>query len=267
MILLPTLVMGLCLGVASAQDPRPTHHAPPPELGEEPALQPEPPRHAAPPEPLASEPLRLSSVEQLRAYRVQHLDLRVASTWDGASPSYHGTVSWGWWPYHGWGWWPSIGVRVPPAGYAGWAVYQGPRRLTVPTYLETVGDSLRLAALDNELRRADLTRKVGLGTSGVGLAAMAVSLVGMDGARTYQDFRGWSSLGTGGILTAVVGVIVYSSAANRTRRLEGDFSSTVVYEETQAQVDAYNERLRLELGLSEAEATRVRSEPGPPRAR
>jgi hypothetical protein len=266
MILLPTLLMALSLGVVSAQQATPTHHAPPPGGSDEPVELPVAPVHAPPPE-LALEQVRVPPVEQIMAFRQRHLDLRVAAGFAGSTTHFRGSLSWGWWPYHGWGWWPSFAVGVSPAGYPDWAVYQGPRRLDVPSYLEIVGDPLRLAALDSDLRRTDLTRKVGLGTSAAGLAAMAVSLVGMDGARTQQDFRSWSSLGTGGVLTAVVGVMVYSSAANRSRRLEADYSYTVEHAETQAQVDAYNEGLRLELGLSEAEANRVLREPRRPGAR
>ncbi len=268
MSLVPTILLYLSLGAATAQEGTPTHHAPPPELADEPALVPAAPLHAPPP---SSEPQPPSApdpghLEALMAFRRDHLDLRVSPGWRSTTVVSTG-ISWGWWPYHGWGFWPSFGVSVPVHGYADWAVFQGPAPLSVPAYLETVGDELRLAALETELRRTGIRSKVGVGTGALGVAALVASVVGMREARSPETFQAWSALGTGGILTAVTGAMVYSSASNRAGRLERDFSATVEHDDAQAQVQAYNEQLRLALGLTPAEARRVLSEPGPARAR
>lgn len=272
MILPSTLLLLLSTGIAAAQDQGgTTHHAPSPELGgEELEVQ---PATALPEPPAALSPVQAPGLldpdqrfDALMSFRHQHLDIRGSTRWQGGGATVlHG--SWGWGPYHGWGWgWgPSVVIRQPLEPDNDWAVYQGVKRLSVPSYLEQVGDQLRLSALEQDIQRTSRNEKIGYGVGGVGAAATVVGFVASAWAESHQELMTWNTVATGGICAAVVGVMAGSSAASRGRRLQTDFRATVAYDDTRAQVDDYNERLRRELGLSKADVYRVLTEQPPRR--
>jgi hypothetical protein len=272
---LPTVFVLLSsLGGPRAEEAPPTHHAPAP--GEDPALE-EPalvgPAQARPAPTAVGEPPGLSGEERFEAlmrFRHDHLDLRGTTRWSGGGATViHGGWGWGWGPHWGWGWgWsPSVVIRDPLEPQHDWAVFQGVQRLTVPAYLDEVGDQLRLAALEQDLRRTHRRQVVGYGVGGTGMAATVVSFVAAAWSETEGELMLWNTVATGGLCAALVGTMVGSSAASRGRRLQTDFPHTVSYDDTQAQVDAYNERLREELGLTRADAYEVITERPPRRER
>jgi hypothetical protein len=265
------LIALACGSVAQAQDE--VHHAPVP--GGDGAVDQPFEHHAAPPSPSEDEPepppaARQASMQALTAFRRQHLAIRSYARWEGGGATViHG--GWGGWgPYHhlGWGLGTSYVIRDPAHQTHDWAVFRGDQRLSVPAYLEEVGDTARLGGLQRDIERAELSHHVGYG---VGLAGAATLLVAMVGVRSAQDLEGyqtWNSVALGGVLAGVGGVMVGSHGNSKAQRLRADFRSTVDYDAVQEQVDAYNERLRGELGLSPAEAFRELSdEERPGRAR
>ena len=280
MILTTALTLALHGLAPAQQDDAGAHHAPPPEPVVEDEADtasppPPPPPPLAPVTPAAAPPVAGPTVdgeerfEALMQFRHQHLDIRGSTRWRGGGATVvHGGWGWGWsGPYHGWGWgWsPSVVVRQPLEPEHGWAVFQGVQRLSVPGYLEVVGDSVRLAALEDDLRRAGLNRKIGYGFGGAGLAATVVGFVAGAWSDSQQELMAWSTVTTAGICTALIGTLAGSSAASREQRLQGDFRVTVPYEDTRAQVDDYNEQLRQDLGLSKGDAYRVLTEQPPRR--
>ncbi len=260
--MIPSAILMTCLlGVARAQDDAaPTHHAPPPD-GVEPEAEAPPALHAPVPrvedpaadsEPaLDPDPLLSAEArrERMKAYGAGRLELR---SW---SAPRHGTASvavgwsWGWWPWHPWAWGPTMGIRYRPVPGGDWAVFQDQQQLTVPGYLEIVGDDLRLASLQTDLKRTGRSRGVGVGVTIAGVGATAAGFIGMNGASSYDEYYAWSTLGVSGIITALVGLSVHGNASARAHNLEHSFPYTVTYDETRSQVHTHNQALRDELGL------------------
>ena len=220
--------------------------------------------HAPPPGPVEdpeSSAQGFAHPEAVAAFRDQHLDLRGSSQWRGGSE----VVSlpyFGWSTYRGVGW--GVGAStvlrgsVEPRGE--WAVFQGIQRLSVPSYLELVGDDLRHNALQADIAQATRRGKVGYGVAAAGVVALVAGYFGASTASTPEELGAWNGVTLGGVCALVGGALGGNSASSRARRLEIDFRSTVAFDDTCAQVDTYNETLRDGLGLSPAEAARVLTE-------
>jgi hypothetical protein len=255
-----------------AEDAAELRHAPVPgdapaaENGEAPSAA---DGHASPPPaiPASTSPILTGEArfEALMRFRHEHLAIRGSTSWTGGGATViHGGWGWGWGPHFGWGWSPSVVIRDPVEPRHEWAVYQGVQRLGVPGYLEEVGDQLRLNALEQDLRRTGRRQTVGYGVGVAGLAATVVGFVAAAWAENEQELVLWNTVATGGLCAGLVGTLAGSSAASRARRLQSDYPYTVSYDDTRDQVDAYNESLRKELGLSRQDAYEVITE-RPPR--
>jgi hypothetical protein len=260
------LALSLASPVASAQDGVDARHAPLPPDAEEadPALQ----RADPPPPPQATaEALEDARVDALMAFRNRHLAIRSYTSWRGGGATVvHGGWGWGG-PYRGWGLGTSYVIREPREPVHDWAVFQGVQQLDVPGFLDVVGDDLRLAALQDDMRRANRNSRIGYGVGAAGLAATVAGFFGSVWAEDEQQLITWNTVSAGGICAALVGTIAGGSASSRAQRLQLDFRSTVGFEDSQRQVDAYNEQLRQELGLSKPDAYRVLTDEPPPRRR
>ncbi|MFH1464169.1 MAG: hypothetical protein ABIO70_07270 [Pseudomonadota bacterium] len=265
--ILPALLL-LLAAPAFAQEAPPAeveavHHAPPPLMEE---AAPEAPAVAAP--PAAAAPVPVTSDQRfgaMLAFRQRHLDLRGFTRWEGGGAVVlHSGWGWGgpWW-HSGFG--TSYVIPTAPDRVDDWGVYRGPTRLTIPGYLEAIGDDGGSRALQGSIAHAQRTSSAFYTAGGVGLAATLVGFLGAASARDIDTFHTWNVVSTAGLLVGITGVVVGRGQAGRARRMTHDYSGTLDYGEAQAQVDTYNEQLRLELGLSEADVYPILTEQAPRR--
>ena len=207
--------------------------------------------------------------EELQAaveFRSQHLEIRQVTSWRGSGST---VVTSGYYGYGGHRGHSSMGVGVSTASPQtlvpehAWTVFQGPMRLAVPDYLTLVGDE----RADDYRRRIRNNRTTGTMFTAVGVAGVAAVVAGIIGsanADTRSEREDWNTValaGTGGIL---VGFTIGGAAQNTANRLQTDYGK-LGWEPTQAQVDAYNEQLRQQLGLSTEQAWRILEDGGPRR--
>ncbi len=266
MSLLPTIIVSLALsGAALAQDgdASDTHHAPPPDLGTEETVESdlEAPPPAAAPVGATARPMDDGRFDALMAFRNQHLDIRGYTRWRGGGATVlHG----GWGRRRGWGLGTSHVIRQPREPDHDWAVFHGPRRLDIPSYLEVIGDTARLTALRQDLGRAQRAASISYGVAGLGLATAVVGFFGSAWAEDDDMLLTWNVVAGAGLCTTLGGAIVGGSASNKAQRLQLDFRGTVGLEDAQQQVDAHNDRLRQDLGLSKSDVYGILTE-RPPR--
>ena len=200
-------------------------------------------------------------------FKSQHLEIRQVTSWRGSGSTVvtSGYYGYGGGPRGG----PSMGVGVSSASPQSfvpehaWTVFQGPMRLSVPDYLTLVGDD----RADEWRRRIRSSRTTGALFTAVGVggvAAVVAGIIGSANADTHQEREDWNTValaGTGGML---VGFTIGGAAQNNAAKLSTSFDR-LGWEPTQAQVDAYNEQLRTQLGLSPEQAWRILEDGGPRR--
>lgn len=192
--------------------------------------------------------------EAISSYRTRHLAIRRISEIYGGGPTYTSSY------YHSYGGWGFGSVHVMGSPFYRldtWAVFQGPERLSVPVYLDKVGDTARLQDLEKRVRsnRTASTSLFVLG--GAGVATSLVGLIGVDSATTEEQYLAWSAVSTSGVLAMVVGFVGGSFPASKARKLQYSAPHTLTLEEVEAAVRGYNGALREELGLSPADALRA----------
>lgn len=210
-----------------------------------------PPRGGPPGRGLSAEQLRA-----LRAYRDQRLVVRRETEVSGGGVHVHQWDTFGPWPY---GWHSSETVVNPVVTTRTWAIYRGPERLSVPTFLETVGATERHAELVGRIHKARRAAHAWLGVSGVGAAGLVAGLVGMavaDDQQTY-DLLSLTTLAGGGLTFG--GLLGASFPFSRAARLERYPAASLTIGEAQKLVDAYNDRLREQLGITPEQAWRIES--------
>ena len=208
--------------------------------------------------------------EELQAavnFRSQHLEIRQVTSWRGSGSTVVTSGYYGYGGPHRGG--SSMGVGVSTASPQtlvpehAWTVFQGPMRLSVPDYLTLVGDE----RADDYRRRIRNNRTTGTVFTAVGVAgvgAVVAGIIGSANADTPRERDDWNTValaGTGGIL---VGFTIGGAAQSTANRLQTDYGK-LGWEPTQAQVDAYNEQLRSQLGLSTEQAWRILEDSGPRR--
>ncbi len=151
-----------------------------------------------------------------------------------------GTVtSWGW----GWG---RVGVISPPVVYRtdDWAVFRGPVRIDVPSFLDLTGDEPARMALEHQIQRSRSAAQGLYGAAVVGAVAGVGGLVGMGNARTVQQYATWSQVTTGGVIALIGGAIGGSFPAAKARHLALRPAETLSLDEATERVTAYNANLR-----------------------
>ena len=206
-----------------------------------------------------------AELQAAMSFRSSHLEIRTVTSWRGGGSTvvtsgYYGSGGRG-------GSHMGVGVSTvvpePMVPEHAWTVFQGPMRLSVPDYLTLVGDP----RADDYRRRIRSNRTTGTLFSAVGVAGVAAVVAGIIGsanADSHPEREDWNTValaGTGGIL---VGFTVGGAAQNTANRLESNYDR-LGWEPTQAQVDAYNEQLRQQLGLSTEQAWRILEDNGPRR--
>jgi hypothetical protein len=187
--------------------------------------------------------MRPPDMAAIRDYQARSLRLGTETELHGGGATYIG----------GWGgrrW--SYGVVVPNPVYTTrtWAVYQGAERLEVPEFYRTIGDVGRATELETTIARQK-SAATALYTLGVG--GLAASIAGWYGSRysaTPPQRQQWMLVGLGGTCAAFVGFVGGSIPSSRLRHSKYDFPYVIDHDAAQREVDAHNERVRRELGLS-----------------
>ena len=223
-------------------------------VGQEPP--PEARRPARSGQPLAvpgRRPLTPEDVAAVRTYRREHLSVRgyreayIGST--TPTTGYYGR--WGGWG-GGWAWTQPYLFEVE-----GWAVYQGSHRLAVPEALERLGDPGARVHLERRMRRNKTAGTALYVLGGVSLVSSIVGLVGLDGSRSYDEARVWSTFSTASMLTGAGCFVAGSFPLGKARRLAIDPSYSLSRADAERRADEANDRLRAELGLTPEQALRL----------
>jgi hypothetical protein len=142
-----------------------------------------------------------------------------------------------------------------------WGIYQGKRRLTVPEYLEITDQDALAEALELDIQRSKRQSRVlyGIGVGGVVAAgAGVVGQVSTDDVDRYTLYRTTATLG---VVAAIAGFVGGSIPAARAKELEQEAGFRFTPEQVQPRLDAYNEALRLRIGLSAEDVMLLESVP------
>jgi hypothetical protein len=214
---------------------------------------------------LSSEgPTRGLTREELNAiltFRTQHLEVRETDTLIPGRITFVRS-GWGWGPraWRGYSWGTTDVITTPPAVMEGWAVYQGPQRLSVPEYLDAIDRDVDAVALERRIRR---NRGVGTLFNGLAVAGLGAGVGGLVGsiADPNRVDPTWTGLSLGGFGTAILSGIVGGATRNRASKLAADFDATQELDGVLEQVRDYNEELRQELGLTPQQAYRELDRP------
>ena len=196
-----------------------------------------------------------------RQYQNQRLSIHTEREIRGGG-AYVAPGFWYGFPY-GWGL-GGVVVSEPVEITHGWGVYQGPHRLTVPDFLAAAGDQSRQQALQSDIDRLNRARTAWYAVAGVGAAAMLTGVFGTDVAEDWDTWRTYSNVGWAGALVAVTGVVGGSFPASKATRLARVPEASMTPEDAAGLVDAHNEKLAEELGLSPDEVWQIEAG-SPPR--
>lgn len=196
-------------------------------------------------------PLSDQQLDALLEFRWQHLEVRA---FERQSPG----VTWvspGWgWGRPGWGGWATV-VTSPPVIREEWAVYQGPKRLAVPRYLEMVGDR---SGAEQLARRIRGNRSTGSVLGGLALMGLVGGLGGITASLVDEPVRRdqWTTIGLGSFGGALLSGILSATTHHRADKLASDYGKTQDIDQVESEVREFNERLREELGLTADQAYR-----------
>jgi len=200
------------------------------------------PSPTAPSQELTAERLRT-----LRAYRSQRLEIRSVTEMTGGGTSM--TPGWG-----------VGGVQIysePIRTVHSWAVFRGPAQVQLPEYYELLGDVERAQSLRRRIRRNRTAAASLYALSGAGAVSAVVGFVGLNAPGTGIDNRTYSWMITGGLVGMLVGSLGGGIPASRASTLQSDHTKVLDPHEAQFEIDAYNERLRRDLGVTPEDAARV----------
>lgn len=220
----------------------------------------------APPRPPAARPadgpglavpagggLSAERLQAIRSYRARHLEVRGETRYEGGGAT---VVSTG----YGRRWW-GVGMTEvythPVTATPVWAVYQGPERLTVPRFYDLAGEAGRADALRDRISGKKTMANVWFGVAGAGIATSLVGFFGYAGADDARTAQTWGRVALGGMGVGVVGLVGGSFPSTKARQLAHDYPTSLDPQEAHRLVDAANERLRRELGLTPEEALRA----------
>lgn len=195
----------------------------------------------------------------IMAFRDEHLSVREVRRYVPGSTTVFQT-GWGFGPgAHWWGWGWNAGSVVTvgtPRIEERWAVFEGAQRLSVPAYLDAIGE--RELALDLG-KRIDRSRRASTGLQAVGwvavLGGVITTVVGAN-ADTFEDSRQLTAIGLGVSGAGLVSLLVGNGQRNRARRLTFDYDQTQSFDDVRGQVRDYNTDLMQRLGLTPEQALR-----------
>jgi hypothetical protein len=211
-----------------------------------------PPQSSGPPD--RPPPYDAAYAKALRDYRARYLSLRPRSE------IVVGTN----WTYGMGGTWSSYGG----AGFGGYvsspmpyveqndsmAVFQGTRRLDMPSTFVALGDPEGAAKLNRRIRsnKNGATFLYAIGFAGI--ASSIGGLLAADQAETYEERQKWVYVSWAGVGATVFGFVGGSLPSARAHRLQTDPTATFTLPELQERIDRSNDALAAELGLSPMQA-------------
>jgi hypothetical protein len=249
------------LGVAFAEEPAASGPVTPSPPVTQPAPAPPPVERplAVPAGPPA--PVTAARLQALRGYKAGRLQLRDETEFRGGSAWVMGGGYGGMWGpgYGAWGWGGPV-VIDPPTALRTWGVYRGPERLDVPEFLTAVGQTQRRKELDADITRLKRRATFWSVIAGLGGAGLATGLVGMSTVETRQQYDTFNAVTLGGTLVMATGFIGNSFPRGKESALRRYPSATMGSDEAQQLIDAHNEALREELGLSAADVWALEAE-------
>lgn len=259
MPLLPTLLALVGAAQAQAPGPDPAPVAPPAAAADAPTIPPPERPLAVPAGP--GTPVTPERLRALRGYKAGRLELRKETELRGGSAWMMGGGYGGMWG-PGYGAWGGGGPVIidPPTALRTWGVYRGPERLDVPDFLSVVGEVERRRELDATLEALGRRGKVWSVIAAIGGAGLATGLVGMSTVDTRRDYQTFNAVTLGGTLVMATGFIGTSFPRGKESALRRYPASSIGSGEAQRLVDAHNETLREELGLSAADVWALEAE-------
>lgn len=194
-----------------------------------------------------------TKLQSLRDYQNGYLSIRSESELRGGGTrvvqSWHGPRRFGW---H-----TTTVVNEPIYTTRTWGVYQGPYRLSTPEIYGAIGQHGQQDALQGELARLERKASIFYTVGFVGVASTVGGIVTQAFAttQTTADVGGWMTLGgVGAMLTGFIGGSFPSAKASDLRYYP---ATTFDPRALQRDLDAANDRLRVELGLTPAEVLRL----------
>lgn len=253
--------LSLLVGLAQAQDESPAPEAP---VGEEtaeaparplalPAQTPSPAAAGRPLAQQASPPPSPERLRLLRTYRQDRLVLRGETEYH-QGPATAWTTGWGYGGYGGWGgYYGTTVISNPVWTTRTWGIYQGPERLSTPRFLEVAGQPGLAGELQGTIDRKRKHARTWYTVAGVGAAGILTGIVGMGQAQDRDTWYIFNDVALAGVGLTVGGMIGGSFPSAKASRLHRYPSATLSAGEAQEYVDAHNERLQAELGLSAQE--------------
>ncbi|MBN2800534.1 MAG: hypothetical protein JXX28_15440 [Deltaproteobacteria bacterium] len=195
----------------------------------------------------SAQPLTAERLQDMRAYRTEHLRVSSYSELVGGGSNMS----------------PTLGVGLMQVGtdpirtVRSWAIYQGPAQMPVPAFYRAVGDVQTAELLEGRIQSHRIASNL---LYGVGLAsglATAFSVYAMSHETSADQLITWQRVATTGLVGMVVGLSAGGLPASRAERLVRDPSVTLTPGEAQRMADGYNEALRVRLGMNPEDAARV----------
>ena len=209
-------------------------------------------------DPEVQQALAAERLEKMRAYKAQRLMVREETEIRGGGMSPQITAG------VGGGWGSPMGTPMandPLYLVQSWGIYQGKRRLTVPEYLDLTGQDALAEALDMDIQRSRRQSRVLYGIGVVGVVAAGAGVVGQLSATDAERYGLYRTTATLGVVAAIGGFVGGSIPAARAKELELEAGFRLTPEQVQPRLDAYNEALRLRIGLSAEDAMLLESVP------
>lgn len=222
------------------------------------ALQVQRPAAAPVVDPAVQQALAVERLEKMRAYKAQRLIVReeMEIRGGGTSPQITGGI--------GGGWGSPMGVPMtndPLYTVQTWGIYQGKRRLTVPEYLELTDQDELAEALELDIQRSKRQSRVLYGIGVTGVVAAGAGVVGQVSTDDVERYGLYRTTATLGVVAAIGGFVGGSIPAARAKELEQEAGFRLTPEQVQPRLDAYNEALRLRIGLSAEDVMLLESVP------
>ncbi len=193
--------------------------------------------------------LTMDRLQTLRRYKAERLSVHEETELRGG-----GTAMAMGYPYGRMG--PSTAVMMTDPVYTvrTWGVYQGPDRISTPTFLDKVGKASEATALREDVARYQRRSKAAFGVAGIGAGVLVAGLIGMRAAATPEEYLAWNLATLGGTAAGMGGLVVGSFPAAKASRLERSPAAVMSPAEARALAERHNDALQKQLGVTPQEA-------------
>ena len=193
--------------------------------------------------------LTMDRLQTLRRYKAERLSVHEETELRGG-----GTALAMGYPYGRMG--PSTALMMTDPVYTvrTWGVYQGPDRISTPSFLDKVGKASEATALREDVARHQRRSKGCFGVAGIGAGVLVAGLIGMRAATTPEEYLAWNLATLGGTAAGMTGLVVGSFPAAKANRLERSPAAVMTPAEARALAERHNDALQRELGVTPQEA-------------